>query len=140
MKTLYLTFGLLIASVTLVLAGNPTANTNTGSNTNEHTFKRDGDVALDVERINGKVNIHIKAVDVKQYETIIIERGAGETAHFSRVKYIVPSKDGINSDYFVKEDSYPMSAKADSYYKITTISKDGVERSYPPIQLPSVEK
>ena len=105
-----------------------------------HEFKNNSDLAIEVERVaGGKVAMHLRATDPNQYQYIIIERSNASSSYFARIRYIDPSSEKFDANnYMQKTDNYPISMRQDSYYRIVTIDKDGVERAYPATQLAGV--
>lgn len=102
----------------------------------EYTFKSaDDEVALDIERGSGEVLLHLVVKDMAQYDHIIIERSAENTNYFGKCKYISCAEQKTTNGALLEIDKYPYAANKDVYYRIKTVSKDGVERSYPSVLL-----
>jgi len=38
----------------------------------------------------------------------------------------------------IKRDVYPLAASEDVYYRVKTVTKEGVSRAYPPVRLPAL--
>jgi hypothetical protein len=38
----------------------------------------------------------------------------------------------------IKRDVYPLAASEDVYYRVKTVTKEGVTRAYPPVRLPAL--
>ena len=105
----------------------------------KHAFKDpNADVALEIERSKSEVTLHILAQDMAQYDHIIIERSGNGGEFFSQVKYIQTEGADIgDGNYVFRADKYPLPNNIDSYYRIKTVSKDGVTRTFPSVALAS---
>lgn len=103
---------------------------------NTYTFKSvDEEVALDVQRGTGDVKLHLLVKDISLYDHIIIERSAEAPSYFGKCKYISCADAKTDKGYMLQIDKYPYSAAKDVYYRIKTVTKDGVERAYPAVLL-----
>lgn len=105
-----------------------------------YTFKSvsvDEEVAMDVVRGAGDVKLHILIKDMSKYDHIIIERSAETPNYFGKCKYINCADTKTEKGYMLQVDKYPFSATKDVYYRIKTVTKDGVEREYPAVLLAS---
>ncbi len=102
-----------------------------------HAFKdANAEVALEVERTQGEISLHILAQDMAQYDHIIIERSGNGGEFFSQVKYIqTEGADIEDGNYVFRADKYPLPNNMDSYYRIKTVSKDGITRTFPSVAL-----
>lgn len=133
MKKMILTFAAaLMVGFFPVLANGPAEN-------NNYSFNSvDEEVAMGVERGTGEVKLQLLVKDLAQYDHIIIERSAETPNYFGKCKYIscadVKSVDGKMQQL----DKYPYSATKDVYYRIKTVTKDGVERAYPAVLLSAI--
>ena len=106
---------------------------------NTYTFKSaDEEVALDVQRGTGEVKLHILVKDMGQYDHIIIERSAETPNYFGKCRYILCADAKSENGYMLQIDRYPYSANKDVYYRIKTVTKDGIERAYPAVLLASI--
>lgn len=103
--------------------------------TNNATYvSTDEEVAMELERGKGEVLIHLNVKDLSQYEYVLVERSAENANYFSRCKYISGGTT-LSSKDILQIDKYPYSAAKDVYYRIKTVTKDGIERSYPAVML-----
>ncbi len=110
-----------------------------GNEESTYTFKSvDEEVAMDVQRGTGEVKLHILIKDISQYDHIVIERSAESPSYFGKCKYISCSDAKTNNGYMLQVDKYPYSAAKDVYYRIKTVTKDGIERAYPAVLLAAV--
>lgn len=99
--------------------------------TTNNTYRSPDDkVAMDVQRSKGDVQLHIQLTEAAQYDQLIIERSTDALNYFASCKQL--SAPQIKSDN-VQVDKYATSK--DVYYRVKTISKDGVTRAYPAILL-----
>ncbi|MCS6819764.1 MAG: hypothetical protein RMJ53_03720 [Chitinophagales bacterium] len=103
----------------------------------KHVFKDpDAEVALELERGKGEVILHILAQDIAQYDHIIIERSGTGGEFYSQVKYIqVDGVNAIDGNYLLSADKYPLPASVDAHYRIKTVTKDGITRTYPSVSV-----
>lgn len=107
-----------------------------GGDTNTLRYKStDEEVSFDVERGKGEVVMHLLVKDLTQYDHIVIERSAETPNYFGKCKYI-SCTEKITTDGYIKEaDRFPFSPSKDVYYRVKTVTKDGVERAYPAVLL-----
>lgn len=105
-----------------------------------YTFKStDEDVVLEVERVKGEVLLHLLVKDLNQYDHILVERSAENQNYFGQCKYISCAEEKPVNDQLMKQDKYPFSAAKDVYYRIKTVTRDGVSRVYPAVLLAAVQ-
>jgi len=97
----------------------------------------DKEVTLEVQRGTGEVKLHLTINHLLQYDHIIIERSAETPDYFGKCKYISCTDAKTEKGDFKQIDKYPYSATKDVYYRIKTVTKDGVERAYPAVLLAS---
>ncbi|MCS6819372.1 MAG: hypothetical protein RMJ53_05055 [Chitinophagales bacterium] len=104
---------------------------------NKHVFKDpDAEVALELERNKHEVILHILAQDMAQYDHIIIERSGSGGEFYSQVKYIqIEGADIEDGNYLLRVDKYPLPASVNAHYRIKTVTKDGITRTYPDVAL-----
>lgn len=100
----------------------------------------DEEVALDVQRGTGDVKLSLQVKDITQYNHIIIERSAESPNYFGKCKYISCSSVKVKDGKIMESDNYPYSATKDVYYRIKTVTNDGVERAYPAVLLAAVSQ
>lgn len=108
------------------------------SQTDYFSKSADNEVALEVSR--GDTGIHIALLFTKasQFEFVVIERSSNAMTNFSQIKYIKFNDSANDSVVIVKRDTYPLMAAEDVYYRVKTITKEGVTRTYPPARLPAI--
>lgn len=97
----------------------------------------DEEVALDVQRVTGEVKLHLIVKNISQYDHIVIERSAETPDYFGKCKYISSADIKTESIDVVQVDRYPYAANKDVYYRIKTVTKNGIERAYPAVLLAS---
>jgi len=69
---------------------------------------------------------------------ISIEKSADALNGFSQCKYIKFNESANDSVLIIKRDVYPLAASEDVYYRVKTVTKEGVSRAYPPVRLPAL--
>ncbi len=134
MKKIFVT----VAVIMMVAAAFATTNPANGKS---YAFNSvDDEVAFEVERVSTEVNLDVLVKDLSQYDHIIIERSPDGGAYFGQCKYITYNDEKTDNGYMLKTDKYPFPAVKDSYYRIKTVTKDGVTRAYPAVALKAVSK
>ncbi|MCX6198847.1 MAG: hypothetical protein NTY88_06450 [Bacteroidetes bacterium] len=98
--------------------------------TNSTYRSPDDKVAMDIQRSKGDVQLHIQLNEAAQYDQLIIERSTDALNYFASCKQLSASQ--IKGDN-IQVDKY--ATAKDIYYRVKTISKDGVTRAYPAILL-----
>lgn len=93
---------------------------------------------MNVARGTGEVKLNILIKDLSQYDHILIERSAENPNYFGKCKYISCADLKADNGRLVQSDKYPYSATKDVYYRIKTVTKDGVERAYPAVLLAAI--
>ena len=133
MKKIFLTL------TAALLVGFFPAFANGPAETSVYSFNStDEEVAMNVLRGTGEVKLNILVKDLAQYDHIIIERSAETPNYFGKCKYISMSDVKSENGQMVQLDKYPYSATKDVYYRIKTITKDGIERAYPAVLLAAI--
>lgn len=125
MKPVFVTLLVFVGFNALLFAGNPT-------NSNESA---DDEVALTVERNKGEVVLELSVRDITQYDHIIIERSADNPNYFGKCRYITCAEEKTTDGKIVTVDKYPYPSIKDVYYRIKTVTKDGIARAYPAVLL-----
>lgn len=98
----------------------------------------DDEVGLEIQRGTGEVKLSIQVKDLTQYNHILIERSAETPNYFGKCKYISTTNVKLTDGKILEADKYPFSATKNVYYRIKTITNDGVERAYPAVLLPAI--
>lgn len=107
-----------------------------GGDTPNLRFKStDEELSFDVERGKGEVLMHLLVKDLTQYHHIVIERSAETANYFGKCKYISCADQTTKDGYIQEADRFPYSPAKDVYYRVKTVTNDGVERAYPPVLL-----
>jgi len=107
-----------------------------GEEAPNYRFKStDDELSFDVERGTGEVKMHLLVKDMAAYHHIIIERSAETPNYFGKCKYISCADQQTKGGYIQEADRFPYSPAKDVYYRVKTVSNDGVERAYPAILL-----
>ena len=107
----------------------------------KHEFKSSyNDINFDIERKMGEVVLHFQSSLFKNYDEIIVERSSENSGGFSACKIINLAEVKVDGDYYRTSDKFPVSAKMSSYYRLKTISKEGITKTFPPIELPTLTR
>lgn len=99
----------------------------------------DNEVALEVSRGAEGIEIALLFTKASQFEFVVIERSSEAINNFSQIKYIKFNDSAKDSVVIVKRDTYPLMAAEDVYYRVKTITKEGVTRTYPSARLPAIK-
>ncbi len=99
----------------------------------------DDELAIEVSRGEQSVTIALYFIKASQYESVLIERSDNQQLNFSQCKYIKFNDSANDTVVLSKKDTYPMPFANDIYYRVKTITKDGVTRIYPSVRLPGVQ-
>ncbi len=96
-------------------------------------------ITIDVERSGSQVEINVNSVDMTKYSQLIVERSASEIEAYSQVCIITGDElSSADATGVSKVDKYPMTAKANSYYRVKAIEENGVIRFFPAVELTSL--
>lgn len=105
------------------------------------TYKSvDEEVGLEVQRGSGDVKLTLQVKDIKQYHHIVIERSAESPNYFGKCKYITASSAVVTDGKLMEADRFPYSATKNVFYRVKTVTNDGVERAYPAVLLAAVSQ
>lgn len=99
----------------------------------------DDELAIEVSRGAQSVTIALYFTKASQYESVLIERSDNQQLNFSQCKYIKFNESAKDTVVLSKKDNYPMPFSNDIYYRVKTITKEGVTRIYPSVRLPGVQ-
>ena len=97
----------------------------------------DGEFTMEVSRDQHEVKIAVQFTDAGQYDHAMIEKTDELKNEFRQCAYISLTED--KKPVIEKRDKYPR-ITTDSYYRLRTITKEGIERTYPPIRLPGTKE
>lgn len=127
----------IVYTLSILLAIGFTAKTYaTNPPSDKHEFKStDREVNFDIERKSGEVELYFQSSAFKDYDEILVERSGADNGSYSVCKTIEVSQVKIAGDYYKTADKYPMTAQKDCYYRIKTISKEGIMKTFPPVLL-----
>ncbi len=98
----------------------------------------DNEVALEVSRGEQGIEIALLFTKASQFEYVVIERSNNAQNNFSQCKYIKFNDSASDSVVIVKRDNYPLAASEDVYYRVKTITREGVTRIYSAARLPAI--
>jgi hypothetical protein len=100
----------------------------------------DSEFIMQVSRINNEVVISLTFNDSLVFDYVSIERRAEFNGEFSQCKYISYDEVKTKGRHLVKKDTYAYAAANDVLYRIKLVTKEGAQRIFPAIDLPSVKK
>lgn len=107
---------------------------------NDYSFQSaDQEVAMALARAQGGVDISLMFSKASQFEFVLIEKSADSNNGFSQCKYIKFNASANDSVVIIKRDLYPLNTAQDSYYRIRTVTKEGITRTYPSVRLPGLK-
>jgi hypothetical protein len=103
----------------------------------EESVYESANLNYSVVKTNGVVIFSLDINDPTSYDEIIVMRSDKPSGNFRNVKEL--SKEDINKLVTDKNiiDKYPLPSSVITYYKLQTIDKTGVYRSYPCVKLAS---
>jgi hypothetical protein len=131
--------GKRFAIVTILIMAVSSLVLNAQDTNSNGSFKSvDEEVGLEVHRGSGDVKLALQVKDITQYHHIVIERSAETPNYFGKCKYISCSTANIKDGKLLEADRYPYSAAKNVYYRVKTVTNDGIERAYPPVLLAAV--
>jgi len=111
------------------------------SQDNDYSLKSsDGELGMTVSRSEEGIEIALMFSHATQFEYVVIERSSDAMNNFSQIKYIKFNESANDEVVIVKRDTYPLSTSDDVYYRVKTITKEGVSRVYPSVRLPGLHK
>lgn len=106
---------------------------------NDYFFKSaDGELAMELSRQQQSVTIALFITNASQFEQITIERSLDGLNNFGQCKYIKFNQSAQTNVVIVKKDEYPLSTIDDTYYRVKTVSTEGITRIYPAVRLPGI--
>jgi len=107
----------------------------------KHEFKStEREINFDIERAQGEIALFFQSDVFGSYDEIIVERSFSDVSGFSACKTIEVSQTKIVDGYYKTSDKYPMAGQKDCYYRIKTVSKEGVIKTFPPVLLSALTK
>lgn len=110
------------------------------SQANDYFMKSaDGEVALEVARGEQSVDMALYFSKASGYDCVMVERSADQQFNFSQCKYVKFNNSANDRVVIVQKDTYPMPFANDVFYRLKTISRDGVTRIYPSVRLPGLQ-
>jgi hypothetical protein len=96
---------------------------------------RDEEFTMEVLRDGHQVKIILQFRDASQYKHAMIEK-TDEIGHeFRQCAYVALMEEKTPNGVIEKRDRYPR-ITTDSFYRLRTVTKEGIERTYPPVRLP----
>jgi hypothetical protein len=108
----------------------------TTASVEKHEFKStDKEINFDIERKQGEITLYFQSLVFGSYDEIIVERCASDNGIYSVCKTIEVPQVKITDGYYKTTDKYPLSSQKDCYYRIKTVSKEGIIKTFPPVLL-----
>src|SRR3954470_21327853 len=96
----------------------------------------DGEFMMEVSRDKHEVKIVLHFTDATQYNHAMIEKTDELKSDFRQCAYVDLAEEKATA--IEKRDRYPR-VSTDSYYRLRTVTKDGIVRTYPPVRLPAMK-
>lgn len=125
------TYLLLVMLMVIVVSGY--------SQNNDYSFKSaDQEVGMTVTRVQGGVDISLMLSKASQFDFVLIEKSTDAKNGFGQCKYIKFNESANDSVVIIKRDAYPTSSVEDMYYRIKTVTREGITRTYPSVRLPGL--
>jgi hypothetical protein len=97
----------------------------------------DSAFTMEVAREQYEVRIIVRFTDAAQYDHAMIEKTDELKNEFRQCAYIAIADEKKPS--IEKRDRYPR-VSTDSYYRLRTVTREGIERTYPPVRLPAMKR
>jgi hypothetical protein len=94
----------------------------------------DEEFTMEVSREKHEVKIILRFKDASQYSHAMIEKTDELKIEFRQCAYI--DMDEVKGGLIEKRDRFPR-IHSPSYYRLRTVTKEGIERTYPPVRLPA---
>jgi len=111
------------------------------SQSNDYFLKSsDAEFAMEVSRGDKGIDIALLLSKASQFDFVTIEKSADSQTGFSQCKYIKFNESANDSVVIVKRDVYPLTSADDVYYRLKTVTKEGVTRVYPAVRLPALHE
>lgn len=92
-------------------------------------------VNYNVSKANGIVKIQLGLLEPENYDGIIVMRSDSPSGLFRNVKEMTASDMSNLTSNNTIIDKYPLPGSVTAYYKVQTVDKSGVYRSYPCVKL-----
>ena len=96
----------------------------------------DGEFTMEVSRDNQEVKILMRFRDASQYSYVLVEKTDEIKNEFRQCAYIDIDEEKTKDGIIEKRDRYPRMYNA-SFYRLRTVTKEGIERTYPAVRLPA---
>lgn len=103
--------------------------------TNEEATYDGPAVSYHVETLPGQVLINLELDNPTQYNEIKIVRSDNPVKYFRQIKLLSGSVVSNMEPSHTVIDKFPLPASQNSFYKVVTIDKSGVQKTYPTVKL-----
>jgi hypothetical protein len=99
------------------------------------------EVNLEVDRMGEEVMLYVYSQSLSNVDMIMVEKSKNANDGFTTCRNIkVEESTSNNNRYIETSDATPSPSNVDNYYRIVTVSKTGVTKVYPAINLNSFAK
>ena len=96
----------------------------------------DNELGMELSRAKYGINITLLLYHASAFEFVSIEKSAEQNSGFRQCKYIALNGTANDSIVIVQRDIYPLVYSQDVFYRVKTVSREGVTRIYPPVRMP----
>ncbi len=100
----------------------------------------DSSFTMKVSREKGEIFISLSFAPTFVFDYVAVERRSDIDQSYTQCKYIDFAEVIKNQRHLVKKDNYPYPGASPVLYRLKVVAKDGTERAYPPLLLPSVKQ
>lgn len=100
----------------------------------------DDEFVFEVYREHGKVMLALTIRHPETYKQLLLERSGENLRSYGQCRFILIEKNVDYSKPIIEQDRYPLPASTDAYYRIKSVTTDGIERVYPPVRLKALTK
>jgi len=120
---------------TLFIFSNAYAAAPSSASGNYGFVSADDEIAVNIEKGTAEVKFQVSLKNVSDYDHVVVEKSIGAPGEFGKCSYIACDAAGKSLSGV---DKTPYS-KSDVYYRVKTINKQGVEKTYPPVLVPAAK-
>lgn len=100
----------------------------------------DNQIAMEIARAQYGINITVILNNARELDYVSVEKSAEPIVGYRQCKYIELNKTTEDSVVIVQHDVYPLVYSEDVFYRVKTVSKEGIARTYPSVRLPGYAK
>jgi hypothetical protein len=99
----------------------------------------DEKVKFNAEKSKGEVKLQVELADFKGYDHIVIEKSSSLLGEFTEFKTILMA-DQMKAGGSSSIQQGDKSSSKDVFYRVKTVTKDGIARMYAPLMVPAESK